>query len=537
MFENVKNWRKMVVPIWLVIASVAVLAVSAILFFYVRAQPSSFSEENTMMAYEHRGEFGYTAHLTPSYLYGPTPVETETVPDPQYPTAIIEAIDFTYRYAPIGASTEVVKVDGILSNEDIWEKRIKVVPYTSQTGDFVIRFSLDIEEIEELYSEIEEELGFSASPHTYTFEVNVTADKEEFVHQLPVTLGGRLITIPADLEHSQACGSGEFYYTIYLAENSIYGDSATLTPPELPETAPATTIIKPGDYLFINLMDSLDFAYEYEFQASRTPGEVTSDLSIKATIQAMAEQTNGEEGEAAKLLWSKDYPILTERGSGGTVSAEFPLDYEYYMAMLDTIRSETGASASSYNLIITATTQTTAHTDYGRIDEVFVQTLTADPSGGVLDWEEDLIKITANDITTTVTVPNEGKVMGMTLQGASILFTVLTIVFLTESILLTAGYFLTRPRAYAVGNSRVEQINKKYQQRIAEATGKLPVEGDKVIDLKSIDDLVKVADELARPIIYERSATWSGPHRYYVTDGDTCYRYSIGAGGYGEEEV
>ena len=55
----------------------------------------------------------------------------------------------------------------------------------------------------------------------------------------------------------------------------------------------------------------------------------------------------------------------------------------------------------------------------------------------------------------------------------------------------------------------------------------VPSESEKTILLGSMEDLIKVADELAKPIIYQEPGLEGGQHIYSVMDGTTRYQYSL----------
>jgi hypothetical protein len=51
-------------------------------------------------------------------------------------------------------------------------------------------------------------------------------------------------------------------------------------------------------------------------------------------------------------------------------------------------------------------------------------------------------------------------------------------------------------------------------------------EGVMTIPLGSMEDLIKVADELAKPVVYRKLETQGDPQTYFVLDVTTLYRYS-----------
>jgi len=73
----------------------------------------------------------------------------------------------------------------------------------------------------------------------------------------------------------------------------------------------------------------------------------------------------------------------------------------------------------------------------------------------------------------------------------------------------------------------LKRLNKKYGERIVEA----PVLGEDVADravvLKSMEDLIKVADELGKPIIHHLSRTPEQPHVYEIDDEGLRYCFIL----------
>jgi len=66
---------------------------------------------------------------------------------------------------------------------------------------------------------------------------------------------------------------------------------------------------------------------------------------------------------------------------------------------------------------------------------------------------------------------------------------------------------------------------------VAEAMGGTPMEGEKIISLGSLEDLVKVADELSKPIIHQSPNAAEERHIYYISDGAIRYQYVLATKG------
>ncbi len=498
----------------LVVVSVVLLIVSLVGVFAARTLPTEVEQKTTLLEYEHEGRFDYLIHLKPSHLFGPPPPE-EPPPNPKYPAEIVDTIDFTFRYSPVEWATEVMHIDAILENPGIWHKKVRLIPYTSRTGDFTLRFLLDIEEINELFDDIEEEIGIRQSPRHLTIEAYVTASKERFTQSLPIKLTSTLIEVGTDLKHTQACGNGEFDYVVNLTENSIF-DEKTLKPPPVPAIPSSTTTLKPGDVIFSKLVDTIDVTFYYRFKSDRPVSKITTDVEMVASIEATE-------------LWSKKFPILYTRKSGD-FKVSFPLELADYLELMQTIREETGASAESSSVTITADVHTVAETQVGLIDETFSHPMKVTFAGSILEWDEELSQSKAGSIETSMMVPNPDSYLGLSVAEARVLSTALAVIFSLLSLFLVALYVMRRPMALSLIEKEALRVGKKYRERMAEATSETPIEGEKMISLGSMEDLIKVADELGKPIIHRAPGTSGEAHAYYVFDGATQYQYRLTLG-------
>jgi len=203
---------------------------------------------------------------------------------------------------------------------------------------------------------------------------------------------------------------------------------------------------------------------------------------------------------------------------------DFPLDIASYTQLMQSIISETDVSPSSYTLTITANIHTTADSPYGPIDETFSPTMAGTITGGVLTWNQDLTDSKAGAIDHTTTVAN--KSFGLSSSSAETLFGILSFIFLLcllGSIMLYYRCRGPRPSSYDL---EIDKIRKKYGARISESTSKSYVEKQEPVLMNSIEDLIKISDELGKPIVHE-SGVNSGAQSYYVIDGNTKYEYSF----------
>jgi hypothetical protein len=512
-----------------IIVSIVLLLGSLIGVFTTRALPTGVEQETSLLNYEHEGRFDYLAHLKPSYLFGPPPEEPPPPPsNPKYPTELIREIKMSFTYAPDKGSSHVVRVIAVLENPDVWQKEILLVPYTAGLRTFTVDFPLDITEFNRIYDDIEEETGIRLSERNVTIvaEAELEDGDRLFVQRLPINLGQTLIEFDANLTQTVEGATGRFSYLVFLKKNSVYTETVLESPSYAPFTPPSSSeTLKPGQVFFSRLVDKMDVTFYYQFKSDQPVSKLTADVVVTALLLA----TGPEDAE----LWSKKSPLLYTRESGD-FNISFPLDLVGYLELFDTIREETEASAESNSVTITAEVHTVAETPFGVINETFTQALKGNITGNLVEWDEELTKTQPGSITTIQMIPNPNKYLGLSVSSARNLFTALAGIFCLFLIFSVVWYVKFKPAELPQIEKEALQARKKYGERMIEATSQTPKVGEKTISLGSMEDLIKVADELGKPVIHQPPGTSEEQHAYYVFDGTTRYQYVLST--LGEEQ-
>jgi hypothetical protein len=524
--EKINKWMKRAA-----IISAVIFIISLIGMLAGSTLPTQVEEEISLLSYEHSGRFDYLVYLKPSYLFGPEPrEEPEPPPSAKYPTALIEdEIDMSFRYQtdlpPLQEIKQGVRIEAVLKNGDIWQKTIELVPTTEKIGSFKVEFELDLDEISEIYDTIDEETEINTSSREVTIVARLGLgehlESESFVQSLPITLsksvleiGGELVKVVTD-DTGGIEARGTFDYTIYLEEeNSLYKTDTLKPPPATPYIPPQPKTLGVGPVIPYKLVDRMETSYYYDFRSSRPVTDLYGEVTVTATLD------NPE-------LWSKSFVLVPSTRQEGNFKVDFPVDIVYLNELLTTIRTETGTSGEAYSLVIEAFVHVTAHTDYGPIDEVFTQTLSTELGGGTLIWNEELEMTEEGAITTTHIIPNPNRYLGLSVDGVKKTSLILGLIFLAIFIASLVFYNQTKPTELPLFEKEALSIGKKYADRIAQASSQTPVASEKIISLGSIEDLVKVADELGKPIMHQPPTNSEKQHTYYVLDGTTQYQYIV----------
>ena len=476
--------------------------------------PTEVEEDIAVVNYEHQGRFDYLVELKPSYLYGPEPQESPTLPppNPQYPVELIDSMVMNFSYESASDKRQPVTITALLENPGIWQKEVTLVSETIKAGDFRLTFPIDISELDRLFDAIDEDTGISSTWRSMTLVAHVGTTSEVF--ELPMNLGTNLLEIDSNLLQTYPESTGEFDYVIQLKGNTLF-DTDTLksdavTAHTSPSSQPPTTL-GPGEPVFSKLVQSMEASFHYDFKSDQAAEWLTEEVVITATL---------EDSE----FWRRTFVLVPSVTKSESFIIRFPLDIGYLTDMLEAIRQETGVRLGSPILTVKAEVHTVAQTDYGPVDEVFTQTMSTSFGSGVMQWDKELVKTMSGSITTGRVVPNSAQYMGMSVKGLRNFSVCTAGIFYVLFMVSVVQYVRLAPAKMSLIEEEALLIRRKYGKRIAEAAGLAQADSEESMSLDSIEDLIKVADELLKPVLHKAEKE---RHTYCVFDVETRYEYLL----------
>jgi len=454
---------------------------------------------------------------------------TPQVPDVSYPSTVIDSIDFTFTFVPTVPAASTSSVQALMENPGIWQKTINLVPSTATKGNVSLSFSLNPDQLNQQFDTIDKETGLTTSTRVVTVQATVIYGKDSFVQSLPLTLKDSVLEVGGNLQQQQSIGTGKFDYVINLKPNSIY-DTTTLKPPTaaVPTTLPSFDLsgkpvvvttsspstLQPGQTAFVNLIDKINVNFGYQFVADKPVNNLKTIVDIIATLEV-------------PQSWSKNF-ILLHNEQSGNITVNFPIDVASYTQLVKSIITETGVNADSYNLTITANIHTTGDTAFGPINETFSPTMSGTIKNNVLVWDKELTTSKTGAISQTNNVGT--KSFGLSIPAAEIFFGILSFIFLLCLLGMIMLYSKNRGMGPSSFEREIEKIRKKYGTRIAESISNSEIEGEMPVSMNSMEDLIKISDELGKPIVHQSGGSLGDVESYYVIDGNTKYEYSFSKG-------
>ena len=308
-----------------------------------------------------------------------------------------------------------------------------------------------------------------------------------YVHQLPTS--ETQTTTLCTYQHT-----GTYNYTAELKPNIIYANKTTLTPDE--------------GTLYTAIINNINLTFTYTFKCAPTPTNKTTSHEIIIQIESSGKWppktlSNTEAQEILQL--------------SGTLNFSIQINGTKIKEIVNLIDAETGTRSTTYNINIKPTIHLKANTTAGTIDEIFTPELTVtfktDTEKGNYIAIENLQQTKPGALTETHQIPLQGVEFQRT---SSYIATAATTAALAISAFLYIRYKPAPPPTKII-----EKLTAPYKELIAKTTQK-PPETKTTIETESLEDLAKIAEILARPILHTTEAK---EHTFYIIDNNTKYQH------------
>jgi len=298
---------------------------------------------------------------------------------------------------------------------------------------------------------------------------------------------------------------GTFNHIATLKPNTIY-NKTTLEPDEGP--------------IFTKITDRINVNFTYTFQGTKP-----ANLTIHYNVSEYVETTK----------WQKQIGEIQQKtiNTTGTSTNLYinnipPINISSVQNLVNTIKQETGMSVSDYIVSITTQMHIEANTTEGLISESFTPnmtiTFTTSFSEGDAILIQDIEHIKTGEITSTEIIYQPWV---NTQRYASY---ALSIVSFSGLFVIIWAFARSRPPKPMKPEALIEEVIEPFKEIISETAEEpqfkerrfMPIA---TISMKTLEDLVKVADTLAKPIIHTRKPPET--HIFYVIDETTRYEYTM----------
>ena len=293
---------------------------------------------------------------------------------------------------------------------------------------------------------------------------------------------------------------GKVNYEVFLKPNSLY-DKKSLGEDQV--------------YLS-NMVDSIDTNYSYGFT-----GEREAELKGSYEILAVIEGYNVE-GDKLTTIWKKEIPLLAKtsfeaKDNKFSLTKKISLKLKDFNDITQKISDESKVNTQTkvttfMNVVLSATT------DKGVIEKRSTSSIEIPLSGSFFKIikKQNESKPEALQEVKKVQRPIDLKLL--TLLGTGIAISVVAL------LILLFGTQSVEVDAFA---KKLKKIFKKHGSRLVALDCEIVAAHELQSKVLSMEDLVRMSDEIGKPIIYKHSDKFKENSKFWVIDKDRFYVFQL----------
>lgn len=253
----------------------------------------------------------------------------------------------------------------------------------------------------------------------------------------------------------------------------------------------------PGRAYLTALTDYIAIDFKYNI-FGESEAEINGEYDVTASLVAM---TTGQE----HLVWEKNEKLISTQkfkatGTDFSFIEQVDIPLTEYLAFAERVREETGYNPSELNLTVIFSVRMEAKTADGSVTEELSPTMIIPLKGNLFTVDGNLLEERESIITETNTVAS--SMMNNTFQ----VFLILVPASAVGIVLLRLLTVPSKKKARRRG-SAVPAILKKHKDRIVMTANGVTSVPREAITVQSFDELLKLADEVGRPILYPQPKT------------------------------
>lgn len=284
-------------------------------------------------------------------------------------------------------------------------------------------------------------------------------------------------------------------YDVFLKPNILYDEAS----------------LGEGKIYIYNLIDYIDLTFIYNF-SGEDKAEINGDYEIIARVEGY---TNGEENHVT--IWSKDFILLEKNkfyknGKTNSIKNNLQLNIEKYNDFVNQINEVTKINCST-QLKVFMNVNMTANTDNGLVEETASPFIIIPLNHKYFSISGELSEEKEGNIEEIVEVeiPNNIKLVIVYSLIITLLIIVLLIIKFTN---------VAVPSSLEL---ELDKIFKKHGDRLVALNAVITTSGRNVNRVKSIDDLVRISDEISKPIMYKYSTNYKNITKFFISDDKELY--------------
>lgn len=296
-------------------------------------------------------------------------------------------------------------------------------------------------------------------------------------------------------------------YQVFLVKNQFFSEM----------------VVGPGQAYITQLTQYIETVLNYSY-IGETPVDISGEYQVDAKLTGYILKDKGNDTTEKEKIkaWGKNWELIPPTSFAAYdnklfVKQQVPIDIKAYSDFASQVAKELKFSADVVELTVTYSIQGGALTPAGEIREPVKVVMTIPVEGSAFMIEGVLSDQKDKSV-------NQSRISAIPgIKTARTGFACATALF---ALLLLLIIFKTTAEKETPSERELRRIIKKYGDRIVTGFSWVPaLSANNTLALKTFDDLVKVADEVGQPILYEKNQ--AGIDSFYVIDEPLIYSVSL----------
>lgn len=289
-------------------------------------------------------------------------------------------------------------------------------------------------------------------------------------------------------------------YEVFLKSNILYDGES----------------IDEGNIYITEFVDYINTNFNYRFSGD-SPADIKGDYEIIAEIEGFT----GEK-ETYKTIWKKGFVLLPKtsfdtKDKAFSIKENVQVKLEPYNNFAKQVIKDAKIS-SKVKLTVYTNVNLKAKTDKGLIEEKMSPTMTFLLNTGFFEITGNLTEEKPGSIDEKKQVQLPVNQANIRIYSSIIGVLLITLIFLV---------LFTKIAIKDPFEKKLKRIFKNHGDRMVALNSEVAVTCENHSVVKSIDDLVRIADEIGKPIMYKHSLDYKEISKFYINDEAQMYIFDL----------
>jgi len=290
---------------------------------------------------------------------------------------------------------------------------------------------------------------------------------------------------------------GDVHYQVLLLPNVLYEENS----------------LSEGNIYITEFVDYIKASFEYSFDGDKTV-DIKGDYEIVAVVEGYT-----SERDSAKTIWKKVFSIYPKtsfeaQDKSISINREIPIKLGEYKDFAQKV-SETSKVNTSVKLTVQMNVNIRAVFDNKPVEEKISPAIEIPLNTNYFT----IAKINTGNQTGKI---EETRKIQLPIDNNVVILCIFVIVVLVISLLYLI-FFTTEPTIEDLYLKKFNKVFKNYGSRLVALNNETVATNQQYCKVRSIDDLVRVADELGKPLLYEYNPNPFDITTFYVFDDAWVY--------------